>query len=232
MIFVIGNKFYKICCAEICSTGWARVLLHCKHTGWSNLLFISILIFYLFVWINNNQIIYCDQVPGSTTYNLALYYMMNTPVANAPLLEGFINGDDAYRNSRFKLIPYISKVSTWNVCCSPLELETTKSESIRVVVLYLSFFHSIIHKCEWALCLTRITWTRHCVFLIGVSSHIHVCLWNSFLFVINLSPHLPPFSFIFIFLITLGTFLKRSPLDSSLDNKTYGQLTPPTKISC
>ncbi|GMY10327.1 protein ENHANCED DISEASE RESISTANCE 2-like isoform X1 [Fagus crenata] len=51
------------------------------------------------------------QVPGSTTYNLALYYMMNTPVANAPLLESFINGDDAYRNSRFKLIPYISKGS-------------------------------------------------------------------------------------------------------------------------
>ncbi|KAB1226252.1 Protein ENHANCED DISEASE RESISTANCE 2 [Morella rubra] len=51
------------------------------------------------------------QVPGSTRYNLALYYMMNTPVADAPLLESFIKGDDAYRNSRFKLIPYISKGS-------------------------------------------------------------------------------------------------------------------------
>ncbi|XP_038992733.1 protein ENHANCED DISEASE RESISTANCE 2-like [Hibiscus syriacus] len=51
------------------------------------------------------------QVPGSTTYNLALYYMMTTPVEDSPLLHNFINGDDAYRNSRFKLIPYISKGS-------------------------------------------------------------------------------------------------------------------------
>ncbi|XP_044481652.1 protein ENHANCED DISEASE RESISTANCE 2 isoform X2 [Mangifera indica] len=51
------------------------------------------------------------QVPGSTTYSLALYYMMTTPVKDSPLLESFIKGDDAYRNSRFKLIPYISKGS-------------------------------------------------------------------------------------------------------------------------
>ncbi|CAJ1955939.1 unnamed protein product [Sphenostylis stenocarpa] len=51
------------------------------------------------------------QVPGSTTYSLALYYVMNTPVEDAPLLESFIKGDDAFRNSRFKLIPYISKGS-------------------------------------------------------------------------------------------------------------------------
>ncbi|GAB4825418.1 hypothetical protein Ancab_008291 [Ancistrocladus abbreviatus] len=51
------------------------------------------------------------QVPGSTTYNLALYYMMSTPLEDAPLLQSFVNGDDAYRNSRFKLIPYISKGS-------------------------------------------------------------------------------------------------------------------------
>lgn len=51
------------------------------------------------------------QVPGSTTYNLALYYMMNTPLEGNPLLKSFVNGDDGYRNSRFKLIPYISKGS-------------------------------------------------------------------------------------------------------------------------
>ncbi|MBA0774553.1 hypothetical protein Gotri_009755 [Gossypium trilobum] len=55
------------------------------------------------------------QVPGSTTYSLALYYMMNTPVEDSPLLYNFINGDDAYRNSRFKLIPYISKVGTCSI---------------------------------------------------------------------------------------------------------------------
>lgn len=36
--------------------------------------------------------------------------MMSTPLEEAPLLESFVKGDDAYRNSRFKLIPYISKV--------------------------------------------------------------------------------------------------------------------------
>ncbi|KAG8644597.1 protein ENHANCED DISEASE RESISTANCE 2 isoform X2 [Manihot esculenta] len=51
------------------------------------------------------------QVPGSTTYSLALYYMMTTPLEDAPLLESFVKGDDTYRNSRFKLIPYISKGS-------------------------------------------------------------------------------------------------------------------------
>ncbi|CAI9091109.1 OLC1v1026045C1 [Oldenlandia corymbosa var. corymbosa] len=51
------------------------------------------------------------QVPGATQYNLALYYMMRSPLHETPLLESFVNGDDAYRNSRFKLIPYISKGS-------------------------------------------------------------------------------------------------------------------------
>ncbi|WOL04486.1 protein ENHANCED DISEASE RESISTANCE 2-like [Canna indica] len=40
------------------------------------------------------------QVPGSTTYSLALYYMMNMPVESGPLVENFVRGDDAYRNSR------------------------------------------------------------------------------------------------------------------------------------
>ncbi|KAH7547894.1 hypothetical protein JRO89_XS14G0033700 [Xanthoceras sorbifolium] len=51
------------------------------------------------------------QVPGVTMYNLALYYMMKTPLEENPLLHSFVNGDDAFRNSRFKLIPYISKGS-------------------------------------------------------------------------------------------------------------------------
>eukprot|EP01018_Ginkgo_biloba_P002076 Gb_38419 [translate_table: standard] len=51
------------------------------------------------------------QVPGSTTYSLALYYMMDCPVEGFPLLDKFVKGDDSFRNSRFKLIPYISKGS-------------------------------------------------------------------------------------------------------------------------
>uniref|UniRef100_A0A7N0TLX3 Protein ENHANCED DISEASE RESISTANCE 2-like n=1 Tax=Kalanchoe fedtschenkoi TaxID=63787 RepID=A0A7N0TLX3_KALFE len=51
------------------------------------------------------------QVPGTTTYNLALYYMMKGPVEENALLNHFVTGDNTYRNSRFKLIPYISKGS-------------------------------------------------------------------------------------------------------------------------
>ena len=43
--------------------------------------------------------------------SLALYYMLKTPLEEHPLLHSFVNGDDAYRNSRFKLIPHISKGS-------------------------------------------------------------------------------------------------------------------------
>ncbi|KAM0892646.1 hypothetical protein ACQ4PT_025632 [Festuca glaucescens] len=60
---------------------------------------------------NNFFFIVNIQVPGSTTYTLALYYMMDTPLEKVPLLEAFVNGDDTFRNSRFKLIPYISKGS-------------------------------------------------------------------------------------------------------------------------
>lgn len=44
-------------------------------------------------------------------YTLAMYYMMRTPLESSPLLKNFVDGDDAFRNSRFKLIPYISQVS-------------------------------------------------------------------------------------------------------------------------
>ncbi|XP_038885656.1 protein ENHANCED DISEASE RESISTANCE 2-like [Benincasa hispida] len=51
------------------------------------------------------------QVPGTTMYTLAMYYMMRTPLESSPLLKSFVEGDDAFRNSRFKLIPYISQGS-------------------------------------------------------------------------------------------------------------------------
>lgn len=68
----------------------------------------------------NFKLLIMKQVPGSTTYSLALYYMMTTPLEDAPLLESFVKGDDTYRNSRFKLIPYISKVSAGSDCCNLL----------------------------------------------------------------------------------------------------------------
>ncbi|KAG9142143.1 hypothetical protein Leryth_007597 [Lithospermum erythrorhizon] len=51
------------------------------------------------------------QIPGATKHNLAFYYMLTKPLEETPLLERFVNGDDTFRNSRFKLIPYISKGS-------------------------------------------------------------------------------------------------------------------------
>ncbi|KAL4611091.1 hypothetical protein ACB092_08G099500 [Castanea dentata] len=75
------------------------------------------------------------QMPGSTTHNLAAYYMMNTPVTNAPLLESFIKGDDAYRNSRFKLIPYISKGS-WIV-----KQSVGKKACLLGQALEINYFH-------------------------------------------------------------------------------------------
>ncbi|XAR52363.1 hypothetical protein NMG60_11020394 [Bertholletia excelsa] len=51
------------------------------------------------------------QIPGSSMLSLAFYFMTKTPLEKIPLLERFVHGDDSYRNSRFKLIPYISKGS-------------------------------------------------------------------------------------------------------------------------
>ncbi|KAL8247315.1 hypothetical protein R6Q59_008531 [Mikania micrantha] len=49
------------------------------------------------------------QVPGSTNYNLAFYYTTSTPIKDIPLLKRFVEGDDAFRNSRLKLIPHVTK---------------------------------------------------------------------------------------------------------------------------
>ncbi|KAE9611431.1 putative protein ENHANCED DISEASE RESISTANCE 2, PH domain, START [Lupinus albus] len=51
------------------------------------------------------------QMPSNPMYSLALYYMTRSPLEDNPLLQSFVDGDDTYRNSRFKLIPYISKGS-------------------------------------------------------------------------------------------------------------------------
>ncbi|XP_062092946.1 protein ENHANCED DISEASE RESISTANCE 2-like [Humulus lupulus] len=51
------------------------------------------------------------QIPGTPMHTLAFYYMLKTPLEENPSLHSFVNGDDVYRNSRFKLIPYISQGS-------------------------------------------------------------------------------------------------------------------------
>eukprot|EP00246_Nothoceros_aenigmaticus_P004620 TRINITY_DN16220_c0_g1_i1.p1 TRINITY_DN16220_c0_g1~~TRINITY_DN16220_c0_g1_i1.p1 ORF type:complete len:732 (+),score=134.56 TRINITY_DN16220_c0_g1_i1:125-2320(+) len=51
------------------------------------------------------------QVPGTATSSLVLYYITRKPLESVPLLKKFVEGDDRYRNSRFKLIPNIAKGS-------------------------------------------------------------------------------------------------------------------------
>ena len=41
--------------------------------------------------------------------------MLKMPLKETPLLERFIYGDNAFRDSRFKLIPYISKVDLYSM---------------------------------------------------------------------------------------------------------------------
>ncbi|KAK1578845.1 hypothetical protein Q3G72_033554 [Acer saccharum] len=47
------------------------------------------------------------QVPAKPNYNLVLYYACSRPVNKDSLLGKFVDGTDAYRDSRFKLIPSI-----------------------------------------------------------------------------------------------------------------------------
>lgn len=55
-------------------------------------------------------IVLFEQVPGATSHSLSLYYMTFKQLEDDPLLEKFVNGDDRFRNARFKLIPHIAKV--------------------------------------------------------------------------------------------------------------------------
>jgi len=47
------------------------------------------------------------QVPAKPHYSLALYFVADKPIRHGSLLDRFVNGDNCFRNSRFKLIPSI-----------------------------------------------------------------------------------------------------------------------------
>jgi hypothetical protein len=47
------------------------------------------------------------QVPAKPHYSLVMYFVADKPIQPGSLLDHFANGDDAFRNSRFKLIPSI-----------------------------------------------------------------------------------------------------------------------------
>ncbi|XP_077238035.1 ENHANCED DISEASE RESISTANCE protein (DUF1336) isoform X2 [Tasmannia lanceolata] len=47
------------------------------------------------------------EVPAKPNYSLVLYYGADRPINQGSLLSKFVNGTDAFRNARFKLIPRI-----------------------------------------------------------------------------------------------------------------------------
>lgn len=59
----------------------------------------------------NNKFIFAVniQVPGSKHFSIVFYYLIPSSFDKNSVFGKFINGDDAYRNARFKLIPNIPK---------------------------------------------------------------------------------------------------------------------------
>jgi len=51
------------------------------------------------------------QVPGVKHFSIVFYYLLPGPVHKDSVLGKFIDGDDAYKNARFKLIPNIAVVN-------------------------------------------------------------------------------------------------------------------------
>lgn len=51
-----------------------------------------------------------SQVPAKPNYSLVLYYASERPINKDSLLAKFLDGDDMFRDSRFKLIPSIVEV--------------------------------------------------------------------------------------------------------------------------
>lgn len=49
------------------------------------------------------------QVPATPNYSLVFYFGAEKPISKGSLLDRFVNGSDAFRDSRFKLIPRITK---------------------------------------------------------------------------------------------------------------------------
>ncbi|KAL8106989.1 protein ENHANCED DISEASE RESISTANCE 2-like [Apium graveolens] len=49
------------------------------------------------------------QIPGREHHSAVFYFSTDEPIASGSLLDRFINGDDSFRNSRFKLVNHIVK---------------------------------------------------------------------------------------------------------------------------
>ncbi|KAH9296787.1 hypothetical protein KI387_028469, partial [Taxus chinensis] len=49
------------------------------------------------------------QVPAKPNYSMVFYFGANRPIRKGSLLDKFANGDDMFRDERFKLIPSIAE---------------------------------------------------------------------------------------------------------------------------
>jgi hypothetical protein len=50
------------------------------------------------------------QVPATSHYSMVFYFVAPSAPQLGSLLQRFVDGDDNFRNSRFKLIPSVPKV--------------------------------------------------------------------------------------------------------------------------
>lgn len=64
----------------------------------------------LFLDLKTDQSCLCLQIPAKPNYSLVFYYGARKPIRPGSLLDKFVTGDDAFRNSRLKLIPRIVEV--------------------------------------------------------------------------------------------------------------------------
>ncbi|VAI81440.1 unnamed protein product [Triticum turgidum subsp. durum] len=61
-------------------------------------------------WIKFDIVCHIIEVPGTTNYSMVFYFVSKKLIPNS-LLQRFVDGDDEFRNSRFKLIPSVPKGS-------------------------------------------------------------------------------------------------------------------------
>lgn len=98
----------------------------------------------------------CEQVPGKTNYSLVMYFVADKPIQPGSLLDQFANGDDAFRNSRFKLIPSI--VEVWvDSLVELLMLHTTIVSHWYDQLSYPGWYDYILLRSRVNLCCDSIT---------------------------------------------------------------------------
>lgn len=66
---------------------------------------------FLVISLSRKFLLCCQsQVPAKPNYSLVLYYASERPINKDSLLAKFLDGNDMFRDARFKLIPSIVEV--------------------------------------------------------------------------------------------------------------------------